>query len=443
MPEGSAPTAETLLPAATTHATQALRSSNGVSSDLFLPEAGDVLEIFDQISQTVMPQLYSVKQAEAMSSQEASSTVPFHEIVDKYEDALSRIMATLAKVPQNLFDQKMQTLANNLGNVHQLVNSWEQCDDKQQQMAMQNQYLDALEKSVALQQLKVVVVAEGGILTMFDNEYMVSDHLKPAQDCLKSYRTQVKQEKSDLVQHLQEVGAMLTTTCGEARITNFSVPAPTVDDGLEELHRVNIQPAPSPRKSNAAVMRVLAMWRMQDMMEIVLEKTKMHVIAALPTEEKKIDRLISPLAEWASSVQKTYDTLTECIDRARQYLELAKEDLEDRQEALQNRKQKMMQLETVALELGSASAMGREEEDVKQVEENCTHLEEKLQALLRRQEALAPQVKPLLRHVGHQLVGGPSKAETGLIQREDDQIPLEEFSKILEELQARSENANE
>ena len=32
------------------------------------------------------------------------------------------------------------------------------------------------------------------------------------------------------------------------------------------------------------------------------------------------------------------------------------------------------------------------QEDVKQVEENCTHLEEKLQALLRRQEALAPQV---------------------------------------------------
>merc|ERR1719162_1766147 len=157
-------------------------------------------------------------------------------------------------------------------------------------------------------------------------------------------------------------------------------------------------------------------------MEIVLEKTKMHVINALPTEEKKINRLIEPLAQWATSIHKTYDTLTECIDRARQYLELAKEDLEDRQEALQNRKQKMMQLETVALELGSASAMSREEDDVKQVEENCTHLEQKLQGLLRRQEALKPQVKPLLRHVGHQLVGGPSKAETGLKQREEDHI---------------------
>ena len=32
------------------------------------------------------------------------------------------------------------------------------------------------------------------------------------------------------------------------------------------------------------------------------------------------------------------------------------------------------------------------QDDVKQVEENCTHLEEKLQGLLRRQEALLPQV---------------------------------------------------
>lgn len=155
MPEGSAPTAETLLPAATTHVTQALRSSSGVAPEIFLPVAGDVLELFDQISQTVMPQLYSIKQTEAASSQYEMSTVSFSEIVDQYEEALSRVMATLAKVPQTIFDQKMQTLANNIGNVHQAVNSWEQCEDKQQQMAMQNQYLDALEKSVALQQLKV------------------------------------------------------------------------------------------------------------------------------------------------------------------------------------------------------------------------------------------------------------------------------------------------
>lgn len=155
MPEGSAPTAETLLPAATTHVTQALRSSSGVAPEIFLPVAVDVLELFDQISQTVMPQLYRIKQSEGTSGLQEADAVPFHEIVDQYEAALSRTMATLAKVPQTIFDQKMQTLANNIGNVQQAVDAWEQCEDKQQQMAMQNHYLDALEKSVALHQLKV------------------------------------------------------------------------------------------------------------------------------------------------------------------------------------------------------------------------------------------------------------------------------------------------
>lgn len=36
-------------------------------------------------------------------------------------------------------------------------------------------------------------------------------------------------------------------------------------------------------------------------MEIILEKSKMHVIDALPTEEKKINRLIEPLAQWVSA----------------------------------------------------------------------------------------------------------------------------------------------